>query len=316
MRFFIFDYEQHGCLVDSFLESASKAHKQPIKTIDWFIWKFRDNPFGKTILACVEEDGKIVGCVAYGIQNFILNNKKIKGAISFETFVHPNHQGDGVFSKLLNLAEIRAKEMNIDLFLNFPNSNSLKGFVNKAWKNINIVEYWIRGKSLITIPLKFLDLKKGFIPNPSNIEKLVAPKCFDFESSDVLQSMVTLEYLKWRFFTFPNAEYHYIGNDIYDSICRIGHRGKLKEAQVLFVNIKKPRKFKLSNLQMEFQKKSNYDLISFPISKTNHLRKKLKRNLFIKVPNSTNVCFKILDGIITEHDMQKVSLSAINFHTY
>jgi hypothetical protein len=128
--------------------------------------------------------------------------------------------------------------------------------------------------------------------------------------------MVTLEYLKWRFFTFPNAEYHYIGNDIYDSICRIGHRGKLKEAQVLFVNIKKPRKFKLSNLQMEFQKKSNYDLISFPISKTNHLRKKLKRNLFIKVPNSTNVCFKILDGIITEHDMQKVSLSAINFHTY
>lgn len=316
MEFFIFNYEQHDYLVDSFLEAAAKTHKIPKKTKNWFYWKFKQNPFGQSILACVKDQDKIVGCVAFGMQEFILNNKKVKGAISFETFVHPNHQGKGVFSKLLSLAESRAKVINIDLFLNFPNSNSLKGFTNKDWFNINIVEYWVKGKSFFSIPLKFLDLRKGFQPSLSNIEKLTTPKCFDFESSDAIQSMITLDYLKWRFFTFPSTEYYYIENDIYDSICRIGYRGRLKEAQVLFVNIKKPKEFNLSNLQREFQQKSNYDLISFPISKTNPLRKKLMRNLFIKVPNSTNVCFKVLNGSISVQDIQKISLSAINFHTY
>ncbi|TYB69459.1 GNAT family N-acetyltransferase [Bizionia saleffrena] len=316
MRYFIFDFNKDSSMVESFLHSASLAHNQPAKTKDWFFWKFRDNPFGEAVLACVENEGQIVGCVAYGMQYFTLGKRFVKGAISFETFVHPNFQGQGVFSKLLNLAEVNINKLNIELLLNFPNSNSLKGFLNKGWKDLNVIEYWIQGRSLVTIPFGFLDLKKGFHPNPSNFEEVRNPKIFKATFNERLQSLMTIEYLNWRFFTFPNAEYYYIENDIYDAICRVGTRGKLKEAQVLFVNIKKPKEFKLIDLQNEFQKQSNYDVISFPISKTNSLRKKLKNNLFIKVPNNTNVCFKILNDSITKEDVHQVSLNAINFHTY
>jgi hypothetical protein len=58
-----------------------------------------------------------------------------------------------------------------------------------------------------------------------------------------------------------------------------------------------------------------YDLISFPISKNNRLKPVLKKSLFFKVPNSTNVCYKILDESL-RLEMNQIELSAINFHTY
>ncbi len=121
MHFFIFDYNRDDNLVDSFLSSASLSHKQKINTKEWFYWKFRDTPFGESILACAMEDNKIIGCVALGIQNFIYNEETIKGALSFETFVHPNFQGKGLFKKLINLAEKEALNRNIVFLLNFPN---------------------------------------------------------------------------------------------------------------------------------------------------------------------------------------------------
>ena len=78
MDYFVFDFDKHSFLVDSYLESASLAYKQERKSKDWFKWKFRDNPFGKTILACAEDKKNIVGCVAYGLQNFI-NSNQAKG---------------------------------------------------------------------------------------------------------------------------------------------------------------------------------------------------------------------------------------------
>ena len=80
MKYIIFDFNKHQHLIDSFLNSASKAHKQTKKSIEWFNWKFRDNPFGKSILACAIENNQIVGCVAYGIQPLLLNEKQIKGS--------------------------------------------------------------------------------------------------------------------------------------------------------------------------------------------------------------------------------------------
>lgn len=303
-------------MIESFLHSASLAHNQPTKSKDWFLWKFRDNPFGETILACVEEEGVIVGCVAYGIQNFKHNDISIKGSFAFENFVHPKYQRQGIFKKLIALLENEALLKKLDFLMVFPNTNSLQGYLKMNWEQIETIEYYIKARNMIGLFFNFFELKMGFNPSLPNFEKQSIPKSFNQITGKNMQSQITIDYLRWRFFTFPNTEYHYIENSIYDAICRVGQRGRLKEAQVLFVNIKKSKQFKLAILQNEFQEKTNYDIISFPISNTNSLRKKLKKNLFIKVPNSTNVCFKILNGTIAKEDIQQVSLSAINFHTY
>lgn len=319
MNYFIFNFKEHSHLIPSFLESASLAHKHnKIKTEDWFLWKFRDNPFGETILACAEEKGKIVGCVAYGMQPFVINNVTYKGVLSFETFVHPAFQGLGVFSKLIKLAEEEAVNLGVDIMLNFPNSNSLRGFLKSNWQKLDNPEYWIKTGSIFKTILNITDLKKAFQPDPSNFSSLTTPESFTQSlNTENLSSVIHLEYLKWRFFSYPVALYEVIDTDEFYAILRMGRRGKIREAQVLFINPKQEQKVKIKKFLKACKAKIDYDAISFPISKNNPVRSELKQNLFIKVPNRTNICYKILaTDKITDEQVSSISLNAINYHTY
>lgn len=317
MRLFIFDYDSDTYLIDSFLESASLAHKQEKKTEEWFYWKFRDNPYGESILACAEENGIIAGCVAFGMQDFVLDSNVIKGAMSFETFVHPDHQGKGLFKKLINVAEKEATNRGIKLLLNFPNSNSLTGFLRLGWSQINNTEYWIKPNSIFDIAFNFKNLRNGFNPNNANFE-LLDKKIFNHYIQNIekgLFSKIDANYLMWRFLSFPNTEYIILNDTNCYSVGRVGKRGNFTEVQVLFVTPKDSYKFSLKNVLKSYKKKLKYDLISFPISKNNRLKPVLKKNLFFKVPNSTNVCYKILNESL-RLEMNQIELSAINFHTY
>ena len=84
---------------------------------------------------------------------------------------------------------------------------------------------------------------------------------------------------------------------------------------MLMVNQNNPNTFHLKNVLEAFQEKTNYDIISFPISKKNPIKKRLKQSLFLKVPNQTNCCYKILDDKL-DADIANVALSAIIYHTY
>lgn len=318
MNYFIFNFETDNHLINSFLMSASLAHKDNIKSNAWFLWKFRDNPFGKTILACCEDKGQIVGCVALGTQEFFYENTIIKGAFSFETFVHPNYQGKGLFEKLIDLAEIESQNREIKFLINFPNSKSLPGFIKRGWYSINCIEYWIKPRSFLNLILNISEIKKTFVPIESNFEKLNINQISDFiiqKPSDMFKSVISKDYLTWRFFTHPVTEYSVINNDNILSIGRVGHRGKLKEIQVLFVIFKKQKLTSISSLLKLYKKDINYDIISFPISNENRIRKKLIKSLFIKVPNKTNVTFKEIDKT-HKFNFDKLELSAINYHTY
>lgn len=318
MNLFLFDFNQHQDLVDSFLLSASLAHNEKIKARDWFYWKFRDNPFGESILACISENGNIIGCVALGLQDFVYEGNKIKGAISFETFIHPNFQGKGIFKKLIDLAENEASKRNIQFLLNFPNSNSLKGFIKSGWKNIDCSEYWLKGNNYFNIFFKIKDIKKPFIPNSTNITEIAKHKDSKyafFDDKTSFKTLINKEYLDWRFFLYPNAEYKIIDNEEIFSIARVGYRGRLKEIQVLLIEPKNEKKYKLSKIVREYKKQSKYDLISFPISKNNKIRRELKKLFFIKVPSQTNVTYKMLDSN-SHYNFNQLELSAINYHTY
>jgi GNAT superfamily N-acetyltransferase len=320
MKYFIFHFNRDVKLISSFLKSASLAHHQKLNDENWFYWKFRDNPFGESILACAIEGETIVGCVALGMQDFYHDGLMIKSAISFETFVHPNHQGKGIFKNLIELAEFEAKKRKVLFLLNFPNSNSLRGFLKSGWDNLDCSEYWLNVNSFLKIIFKFKELKKTFTPNPSNLKINLKTKNLTLKSPFVykgesFQSVVTEEYLKWRFFTYPNSEYQIINNKDYYTIARIGYRGKLKETQVLLVKSYNFKEVLIENVVKEYKKQTDFDIISFPISKSNTIRKKLKSRFFVKVPNKTNVTYKLLDKR-KQFNFKALNLSAINYHTY
>lgn len=317
INYFIFNYSKHNHFIDSFLVSASLAHKQEKKSTDWFKWKFRDNPFGQTILACAEEDGEIVGCVGYGLQEFYLNGKLVKGSLAFENFVHPKYQRKGVFKKLIALLEKEISKKRVDFLLVFPNTNSLPGYVRMNWSKLTSPEYRIKGNKTFKLLFSFKELKKGFLPNESNITEFKQITGFKQSSFNQLHSVINTDYLNWRFFTHPVSEYIVIENENYQSVLRMGRRGNLREAQVLFLNVVDKTKFRMKDYLKKCKVQASYDLISFSVTQNNPLLVQLKRNMFIKVPNRTNICYKIINhNAVTDYDLKSISLSAINYHTY
>ena len=111
LSYFIFDLDKHAHFIDDFLQKASEAHNDQIKSPEWFRWKFFDNPYGPSILACVATEDTLIGCVAYGLQPFMIDGERITGVLSFETFVDKAYQGRGLFTKLINSLLL---EINID----------------------------------------------------------------------------------------------------------------------------------------------------------------------------------------------------------
>ncbi len=316
MHYFIFNLREHSDLIHSFLKSATMAHKHDeVRREDWFTWKFLDNPFGSTILACAEESGQIVGCVAYGIQPFVMGEKIINCAVAFENFVHPKYQGRGIFKKLISLAEKAAFENGLSVLFVFPNRNSLQGYLRMGWQPLRSPEYWTNARNIF---LHWLDLRKPFRHKQSNLNELNSPKFFQQSiGTKNLTSVIDLDYLNWRFFTYPVGEYAILDTENFYSILRIGNRGRVTEAQVLFINPKFGGKCNLGLFISSCRLKWDYDLISIPISGNNPLRSQMISNLFIKVPSRANMCYKILDSRqINEKQVAAISLNGINYHTY
>lgn len=317
MRYFIFNYENDKSLIDSFLISASKAHGySEVNSKEWFYWKFKDNPYGKSVLACAEENGVIAGCVGYGLQPFLLKGKTLNAVLSFETFVHPDFQGRGLFSELIKLAEIKLKEKNIDFVLNFPNNNSLKGFLKNGWKQIEAPEYRIKFINTLKVMFNILNLKKEYNPNSSNLRKLNSLNSFKQYDSKYLHSILNLDYLKWRFFTFPVTEYIVVENENYQSILKLGKRGNIIEAHILFINIKDRKIFKFKEFLRHCKSKAKFDVISSTVSNNNPINNILINNFFIKVPSRVHMCYKILNqNVVKDIDIVNMSFDGINHHT-
>ncbi|MDC1080749.1 GNAT family N-acetyltransferase [Flavobacteriaceae bacterium] len=319
MKFFIFNFNSDLHLIDGFLESASQAHKIQKKTRDWFLWKFRDNPYGESILACAEVDGKIIGCVAYGAQTFMIENETVKGAFAFENFVHPDYQGKGLFGDLITLSEKETKIRGIQILLVFPNKNSLRGYKKRGWIQENIIEYWLKPSNPLKIMFNLNNLKKTFEPSKSNLKvlNLYGLSLSEFHlKSKTFQAVVDLSYLKWRFYIYPVSKYIVVNNESFFSIAREGNRGVLKEVQVLYSISKNNENLDLKAMIREYRIKNEFDLISFPVSKNNPIKKQFSSNFIFKVPNHTNMFYKTLDDTTEHIDVSKISISAINYHTY
>lgn len=302
--------------VDSFLTSAAVAHKIPKQTREWFDWKFGHNSYGESILACALDNKRIVGCVALGVHDFLLDGITLRAGLSYETFVHPEYQGQQVFSKLINLAESRAKDEGLSFLINFPNSNSLRGFVKKDWISLGIMNYWLKIQRPFKVFRNLSDIKLPFISDASNYEEVKSftfDGCGNFAVSNGFAQKFTDEYLNWRFKSYPVGRYVFkkFGNGAV--VGRTGRRGKLKELQVLYTSVESADL--LSSAIKEYQHEVGCDMVSFPSSIGNRIGNKLGRRMFVKVPSRTNFCYKILDPRLNL-DFSRLSLSAASAHTY
>lgn len=314
MEYFIFDFNRDDGLIDSLLDSSSIAHDIPKKTREWFYWKFRDNPYGRSVLSCVKNGDHVIGCVAYGMHIVKYYEEEYNGALSFENFVHPEYQGKGIFGRLLKNAECELRRKGVQLLYNFPNSKSLPGFLKAGWEKIDVSETWMKVVKYRRLGKVILGLRCDFIPFGNDHQDDIL-ELYQQNNLDDFCFVVSLDYLRWRFFVYPNSRYLIINNSIYFAVVRIGKRGEVREAQVLYVNIYDQRAYNPYLFIREVSGTSGCDIITVPLSKKNRYKKYLYPLGFFRVPNRTNVCYKVLDEDV-DLDARNITLYGINYHTY
>lgn len=315
-----FDKEYDLNSISSFLKSRKEAHNlNYLDSIEWFKWKFLDSPNGSAIMPTVFNEDKIIGANYYGVYPLRRKQDNISAVLPYEAFVHQSGQGKGLFKKLIKSAEETAIDKDVQVMMSFPNKNSIQGFISSGWTYVpNSVKYWLKPIYNFKILINILDIKKPFQPNKSN-----GKNNFQFEDiknflyQDQLHGLWSKEYLNWRFNILPQAEYVYLKQNSFELVARIGHRGKLKETQIIFVDFKINRfnKKDFKRLVKSLAKKTEADLIGFPMSSHYPIYEKMKSFGFYKLPSGTQFCYKVLDDNLNKEEL-KFSLCGLDFHTY
>lgn len=101
-------------------------------------WKRKhySNPLqkGKSYVMCAFAGNKLVGINGFSFIQYRYNSIIIKAIESCDTAVDPEYRGQGIFSGMIQQAEIEFKKMGYDVLVGFPNDNSFPGFLKLGWE--------------------------------------------------------------------------------------------------------------------------------------------------------------------------------------
>jgi len=109
---------------------------------NWWLWKYRNNPFGNPLGWYASHNGKLVG-VRLATPNRFRMQKDIYNAYQMvDTATHPEYGKRGIFTALTKKAVEKIRSKNSFIF-NFPNDNSFPGYISLGWNKIKDLSWYI-----------------------------------------------------------------------------------------------------------------------------------------------------------------------------
>ena len=198
-------------------------------TDEWVRAKFGDLDH-TAVAALGYVDGIPAGMVAFGKVRYEYGGRRHDAAVSYDTFVAKQHRGVGAFKTLLRSAEALAEDSGAELFLNFPNHQSRRGFVSAGWTALSPARAYVAPTSVRAVRV-MRDRRANFSPDknvgpPREVPRGAAPP-------DVFQYEASAKQSGFRFARGRGDGYvcHRIaGSPVF---LRVGVRGSLREAQLL-----------------------------------------------------------------------------------
>lgn len=128
-------------LNEVFSEGQRTASKRDAAYWDW---KFCNSPFGPSLLLVAESQGRLVAVNNWWSWSFSLRGKVLRAYQPCDTAVAKDFRGKGLF-KTLRLEGLRmAREEGIGLIYNFPNQNSLPGYLSLGWHRQASLPWMVR----------------------------------------------------------------------------------------------------------------------------------------------------------------------------
>lgn len=201
-------------------------------------WRHAENyispPDSEVIVAV--DNGKIVGARPFLFTEMWLVDKKVVAAQHVDTMVHPEYQGQGLFSLMGKFSLRYLQENGYALSYGFPNQLSAPGFLRQGYRIIGPTEIMfqlLRPRNILSRKLRNRALGNlvGFLYDKllvrkpkklsglsDSLEVFVSDKFTeDFKDVDTLRDESKIDlvrsesFLRWRFDGHPDFSYKYIG---------------------------------------------------------------------------------------------------------
>lgn len=114
-------------------------------SMEYLVWKFDNNPAGATIRVVADAAGKIVGQCVLWPTNLQLGKEIVRGTQRMDSAIHPDYQGQGLFTKLTEMCMNTAAENGIEVFYAFPNKKSYQLSIGRLnWDHVGDIPMWVR----------------------------------------------------------------------------------------------------------------------------------------------------------------------------
>jgi predicted GNAT family acetyltransferase len=311
------------------VNTASEIHGRTSDNIDWMKWKYYQSPHGDClVIIALSEDGQLAGEVSFGQYELNDNGKTIRAIYSYQTMVHSNFQKRGLFTTLYKKLVAHAKEKGIDIIFNFPNHNSYEPFLKLNFKPLNSVKYWVAPGNYGKIIKGFSknSLKGVFKVNP--ITTYSKELLNDFENlrdniivdkfENILFVNKTVEFIKWRYFTYPMFEYGIINTESGNAIVRVGTRGKYDEIQILELFPKNGYSSEfIKAIKKEIKKRYNPATIVINLSDGHPANALMSGSGFYSIPTKIKFCVFPLNEVGNNYlEKKNWAITGTAFHRY
>jgi GNAT superfamily N-acetyltransferase len=107
-------------------------------TIEWFDWKYTDNPFVDGVpIVLAERGNRIVGARPFFALEMCAGDRRTLALQPGDTMVHPEHRRRGLFSRMTEAAIERYGDREPAFFFNFPNDRSRPGYLDMRWRLVS-----------------------------------------------------------------------------------------------------------------------------------------------------------------------------------
>lgn len=111
----------------------------------WFAWKYETNPFADHVPVVVaEKKGRVIGAKCAVTIRIRVGDRTVDALQPADTMVHPEHQRQGVFSRMTTFMKEYYAPRSPALFFNFPNEKTLAGARKHGWEMVGQVPTYYR----------------------------------------------------------------------------------------------------------------------------------------------------------------------------
>lgn len=210
------------------------------RTPEFWHWKHRENPFGRSPMWLAHDGDRLVGVRLFLRWRLRAGGAEYNAVRAVDTATHPDYQGKGIFKRLtLRLLEDEERA-GTQLVFNTPNAQSRPGYIKMGWSVSGRLGMWLRPLRPLRMLRAALAGTSGAEDDPTPLDEAVTPHSFEAaERTGLLgqsggqrfHTPLDARYLDWRY-RVPGIRYGSLAEQDALLVFRLRRRGPLRELRL------------------------------------------------------------------------------------